>query len=122
MPHVEPIDLKRLSSFDDACAAVIAYLDRALPMHEWFISRFDGDNQVSLSRSRDVATEQSATSARPGEETLCSLMLAGDIPSIVPDTRIEPAIAESGNAEWIDARTYICIPFTRADGTVFGTV
>ena len=40
------LDLPPLTRFSEACAVVVAYLRKAIPLASWSVSRFDGERQV----------------------------------------------------------------------------
>lgn len=56
----------------------------------------------------------------PVEETYCIRMLRGDIPNVVPDTRVEPAVRDLDLTRDIGA--YIGVPVTLSDGRIHGTL
>ncbi|MGU3436565.1 sensor domain-containing diguanylate cyclase [Actinomycetes bacterium M1A6_2h] len=122
MPQNHLRVLPTLSRFDAASAAVVAFLQQSIPMSMWSVTRFDGQNQVFLRTSDGNALGIGDGQARPWETTMCKLMVDGDIPSVVPDTALEPAIAGSGDPDWTPLRTYVGVPIHQPDGTVFGTV
>jgi GAF domain-containing protein len=55
----------------------------------------------------------------PIEQTYCRLMLAGEIPHVVPDTSAEPALRDLAATENIGS--YIGVPVIPSDGRVHGT-
>lgn len=59
--------------------------------------------------------------ARPREETICSRLLAGEVPSIIPDARAEPAVAQL-TAVREGVVSYIGVPVRLPGGEVFGTL
>jgi GAF domain-containing protein len=56
----------------------------------------------------------------PIEQTYCRHMLSGDMPSIVPNTRAEPAVRDLIATRTIGA--YVGVPVTLADGRLHGTL
>ncbi|GGF95481.1 hypothetical protein GCM10007304_06690 [Rhodococcoides trifolii] len=114
--------LPTLSRFDAASAAVVSFLQQSIPMSMWSVTRFDGENQVFLKTSEGNTLNIHDGQARPWEQTMCKLMIDGDIPSVVPDTALEPTIARSDDPDWKPLRTYVGIPILQPDGAIFGTV
>ncbi len=57
--------------------------------------------------------------AFPLEQTYCMRMLGGEMPNVVPDTRLEPAVRDLAVTQEIGA--YIGVPVTLSDGRVHGT-
>lgn len=58
--------------------------------------------------------------AIPIEQTYCIRMLRGEMPNVVPDTRIEPAVRDLDATRHIGA--YVGVPVTLADGSLHGTL
>jgi len=56
----------------------------------------------------------------PIEQTYCVRMLSGEIPNVVPDTRLEPAIRDLAATRVVGA--YIGVPVKLSDGRVHGTL
>jgi GAF domain-containing protein len=56
----------------------------------------------------------------PIEQTYCRHMLSGEMPSIVPNTRVEPAVRDLIATRTIGA--YVGVPVMLADGRVHGTL
>ncbi len=58
--------------------------------------------------------------ACPVEQTYCMRMLSGEIPNVVPDTRLEPAVRDLAVTRVV--RAYIGVPVKLSDGRVHGTL
>lgn len=56
----------------------------------------------------------------PVEDTYCIRMLRGDMPNLVPDTRVEPAVRDLEATRLIGA--YAGVPVRLPDGRVHGTI
>ncbi|MEA2299821.1 MAG: hypothetical protein QOE44_356 [Solirubrobacteraceae bacterium] len=56
----------------------------------------------------------------PLTETYCDLMLRGELPNLVPDTRVEPRVAHLSITDRVGA--YIGVPIRLADGRLHGTL
>ncbi len=57
--------------------------------------------------------------AFPLEQTYCMRMLSGEMPNVVPDTRLEPAVRDLAVTHEVGA--YIGVPVKLSDGRVHGT-
>lgn len=60
-----------------------------------------------------------AGAAFPLEQTYCMRMLSGEMPNVVPDTRLEPAVRDLAVTHAVGA--YIGVPVRLSDGRVHGT-
>jgi GAF domain-containing protein len=56
----------------------------------------------------------------PIEQTYCRHMLSGDMPNVVPNTRVEPAVRDLIATRTIGA--YVGVPVTLSDGRLHGTL
>jgi GAF domain-containing protein len=56
----------------------------------------------------------------PLEQTYCKRMLSGEIPNVVPDTRLEPSLRDLGVTRAVGC--YIGVPVKLSDGRVHGTL
>lgn len=87
-----------------------------------YVSTVDADEQVVHSVCGDA--ESFAISpglAVPLDETYCSRMVSGDIPNVVPDARADPVVAGLPATERSGIGSYLAVPVTMADGTLYGT-
>ncbi len=58
--------------------------------------------------------------AFPLEQTYCMRMLSGEMPNVVPDTKLEPAVRDLAVTRAVGA--YIGVPVKLSDGRVHGTL
>lgn len=56
----------------------------------------------------------------PLEQTYCARMLAGEMPNVVPDTRLEPAVRDLPVTRVVGS--YVGVPVKLSDGRVHGTL
>jgi GAF domain-containing protein len=92
-----------------------------LSMDAAYVSTVDSERQTIDAVVGDVG----ALGLEPGfslpiEETYCGRMLGGQLPNVVPDTSLEPAIRDLPVTGEIGS--YIGVPVTLSDGRVHGTL
>jgi GAF domain-containing protein len=56
----------------------------------------------------------------PVEETYCRQMLDGNVPNLIPDTRVEPSVRDLAASRLV--RAYLGVPVRLSDGRVHGTL
>lgn len=116
-PHLRPA-----RTFDAACATVVEYLSRFVPMGMWAVTRIVDGRQVLLS------VDSPAYGLPPGMElpyatSLCRTMVAGETPRIAPDVGQVPQYAAAAvAARPFVVNAYVGTPIVRPDGALFGTV
>ncbi|MBT0768660.1 sensor domain-containing diguanylate cyclase [Kineosporia sp. J2-2] len=117
---VEPV-----TSFDDACQQVTAYLKQAVPMGIWFVSRYDGENQVYLTVADSVYGAEPGISM-PWSQTLCRHMLDHPTSRITPDLDADPHADPGGEPvamrESYQVSAYAGVPIQHHDGHLFGSL
>jgi GAF domain-containing protein len=92
-----------------------------LSMDAAYASTIDSDQQTIDSVVGDVGSMGLAPGiAFPLEQTYCSRMLRGEMPRVIPDTRLEPTVRDLAATREIGA--YIGVPVTLSDGRVHGTL
>lgn len=87
-----------------------------------YLTLFEGDDQVVLA----VAGDGTATGIEPGmriplAESYCVRMLAGEVDRVIPDTSVEPHVAQLA-ATQRGLRSYIGVPVHLPSGQVLGTL
>ncbi|MBC7373193.1 MAG: sensor domain-containing diguanylate cyclase, partial [Frankiales bacterium] len=108
-------------SFDEACAAVVAFLKTQVPLGLWMVTRYDGVSQVLLEVD-DTAYGVGVGPTMPWEGSLCSRMVAGEGPQIAPDTMSVPAYASAPIAQALPIGAYVGIPIRWEGGELFGVL
>lgn len=108
-------------SFDEACLAVVHYLEEALPLGYWAVTRYDGTNQLYLSVA-DKAYGRRAGDSHLWSDSLCQYSTSGRAPEIAPDAMSVPEYASAGVAQEMRIGAFVGIPIQRADGQLFGTI
>ncbi|SDO88426.1 diguanylate cyclase (GGDEF) domain-containing protein [Nakamurella panacisegetis] len=109
------------TTFDDACAMVLEYLQAAIPMGFWSVTRHSQDTQLYLA-VKDSVYGQRAGNSHLWSDSMCQYMLAGDGPRIAPDVEQVPAYAGAGVRRDLRIGAYVGLPLLQADGEVFGTL
>ena len=99
----------------------LAAVQEHLRMDASYITTIDDHNQAvhAIVGEADIAARYQGT-VFPVEQTYCLRMLNGEIPNLVPDTRLEPAISELDFTREFHA--YVGVPVTLSDGSVHGTL
>ncbi|WP_337060401.1 GAF domain-containing protein [Kineococcus sp. G2] len=106
--------------FEDACAQVLDFLRREIPLGHWSINRYDGERQVHL-QVRDDTYGVRAGDHRAWDASLCARMVAG-APGIAPDVAAVPQYANAPVRQQAPIGAYVGVPLHDADGGLFGTL
>jgi GAF domain-containing protein len=91
-----------------------------LSMDAAYITTIDSQHQTIDAVLGDAHALGLQGAMIPVEETYCIRMLRGDIPNVVPDTRVEPAVRDLDLTR--DVGAYIGVPVTLSDGRIHGTL
>lgn len=104
----------------DVVEQALAAAQEHLAMDASYITTIDARHQTihAMVGDEDIVARYQGT-VFPVEQTYCMRMLGGEIPSVVPDTRAEPAI--SGLPVTQEVHAYVGVPVQLADGRVHGT-
>jgi GAF domain-containing protein len=105
----------------DVVEQALAAAREHLGMDAAYITTIDSRNQTihAILGEPEVA-ERYQDSVIPIEQTYCMRMLNGDIPNVVPDTRVQPALHDLAVTREIGA--YVGVPVRLSDGRVHGTL
>lgn len=121
-PQAVP-DLPELSlhDFESASRAVLDFLHKRLGFGLWMVTRNVGDEWIVLQ------AENHGYNVKRGDvfnwtDSLCSVMVRGDGPRIVPDSEKVPVYARAPLKERLPINAYIGVPLTSSDGSMFGTL
>lgn len=109
------------TTFDEACNLVLAYLQTAIPMGFWSVTRHSENTQLYLA-VQDKAYGKQAGDSHLWSDSMCQHMLTGDGPQIAPDIHQVPAYAAAGVRDNLQISAYIGLPLLQADGEIFGTL
>ncbi len=86
-----------------------------------FLSRMDGTTQTLEVVESAVPQLMKDGVERPQSTSLCQAVLDGRLPTVMPDLRDHPAAMELPAARFPRLRSYVSVPVTFSDGTVYGT-
>ena len=102
---------------EDALAAVRRHLDMPIA----YLSVFEGDDVVFRAVSTDhVPAVLVAGSRRPAEGSYCKAVRDGDLPQLLPDTRVNPFAMAMPVTMTLPVGAMIAIPLNMRDGTTYG--
>ncbi|QNK80380.1 sensor domain-containing diguanylate cyclase [Nakamurella sp. PAMC28650] len=109
------------TTFDEACAHVLTYLQTAIPMGFWSVTRHSEGAQLYLA-VEDSVYDKSAGDSHSWSDSMCQHMLTGDGPQIAPDVEQVPVYATAGVRQNLEIGAYVGLPLVQADGEIFGTL
>ena len=108
------------SEVDERVAELLRTAKSSLGLSLTFLSRMDGVTQhlevveSSLPFFHDGATQPQATS-------LCQAILDGKLPSVIPNVAKLPEAKRLPAARFPRIRSYVSVPVSLSDGTLYGT-
>ena len=116
-----PARFGTVGSFGEASEIVIDYLQAAIPLSFWSVTRHESDSQIYLT------VHDSAYGLKPGDsclwsDSMCQFMVAGVTPPIAPDVNRIPEYATAGVRATVPIAAYVGLPIVGADDQVFGTL
>lgn len=102
-------------------AELLRTAKEALGLSVAFLSRMDGTTQ-HLQVVESALPFLFPEGARLKQETsFCQAVLDGRLPEVIPDVRRHPAAMALPAARFPRLRSYVSVPVTLSDGTVYGT-
>lgn len=108
---------------DAQIADLLSTAKRALRISVAFLSRLDGTTQhievVESSGPASLLFREGATQRQ--ETSFCQAILDGRLPAVIPDVRRFPAAMALPAARLPRIRSYVSVPVTLSDGTLYGT-
>lgn len=105
---------------DQKVAELLRTAKNSLGLSLTFLSRLDGETQhlevveSSIPLFRDGQTQPQATS-------LCQAILDGKLPSVIPNVAKLPEAKRLPAARFPRIRSYVSVPVSLSDGTLYGT-
>jgi EAL domain-containing protein (putative c-di-GMP-specific phosphodiesterase class I) len=105
---------------DQKIAELLRTAKNALGLSLTFLSRLDGETQTlevvesTIPFFRDGQTQPQATS-------LCQAILDGKLPSVIPNVAKLPEAKRLPAARFPRIRSYVSVPVSLSDGTLYGT-
>lgn len=107
--------------FDEASQAVVDYLQSAIPLGCWSVTRYDGERQLALSvADRTYGLEPG--DSWPWSHSMCQYMVTGATPQIAPDVNKVPQYRDAPVRETVPIGAYVGVPIQRTNGELFGTL
>ena len=102
-------------------AELLRTAKEALGLSVSFLSRMDGTTQhlEVVDSSIPLLFREGARLAQ--ETTFCQAIMDGHLPAVIPDVRDFPAAMTLPAARFPRLRSYVSVPVTLSDGTVYGT-
>lgn len=107
--------------FRTACQLILDYLNTAMPMTFWSITRVENDRQTYLYLD-DNGYGLTVGGSHPWQASFCVHMAAGTAPRIAPDTATVPLYATALVNQAVQIGAYAGAPITEPDGTLFGAI
>lgn len=119
--YAELVEKLEAAQETDVVEQALTAAQQHLNMDASYITTIDARQQTihAMVGDEDIVSRYQGT-VFPVEQTYCMRMLGGEIPSVVADTREEPAISELPVTREFHA--YIGVPVRLADGSVHGTL
>lgn len=88
-----------------------------------FLCEFDGAAKVVRKVDGDLhGRELAVGSSFPLEQTYCRRLARGELPPVVQDGRNDPRVRDLAITRDLDIGTYIGVPVTLPDGSLYGTL
>jgi hypothetical protein len=115
------LELPPLTRFSEACALVVAYLGKTIPLAFWSVSRFDGERQTYVC-VQDGAYGKTAGGSHAWSDSFCQHMITGSAPQIAPDAMAVPQYSAAGVAQVLSIGAYVGVPICDGDGSLLGTL
>jgi len=107
--------------FDEASRAVLEFLHEKLGFKLWMITRIEGNDWIVLS-SESHGYGIQAGDVFAWSDSFCSRMVQGLGPNFAPDSDAVSAYAAAPIGRQVPIRSYVGVPLTRFDGSLFGTL
>lgn len=120
MHRISP-SLSNANDFRACARRSLAYLRDRLGLETWTLTRVEGNDWIVLELLGDGFDLQADQVLR-WDESLCSRMLDGRAPRIVPDVGAMPALRQVGIVRQFGVGAYVGVPLVLEDGHLFGTV
>ena len=107
--------------FQTSCHLVLDFLNRAMPMAMWTITRVENERQTYLYLD-DNAYGLTVGGAHPWRDSLCVHMADGTGPRIAPDTARVPVYFIASSKLPLELKAYAGAPIAEPDGSLFGAI
>ena len=111
------------SHAEQQIAELLQTAKKSLRLSVAFLSRLDGTTQhlevVESSGPAALLFREGATQRQ--DTSFCQAILDGDLPPVIPDVRRLPAAMALPAARLPRIRSYVSVPVTLSDGSLYGT-
>ena len=102
-------------------ARMVELARRHLGMDVAYIAALESDEQVMQVVDGDASMGMAVGTSTPLTSTYCAAVVRGDLPNLVPDSHADPVARGLGATQTFGVGSYIGVPLTFADGTLYGT-
>ncbi len=114
---------RSFSSAQEAMGEVLALLSSRLRMESVFVSRIDTDSSTfEIVAERGMPPGYGVGYHCPLGDTYCGLAVSSTQPTLVPDSRTDPAFASLPVTRAMDIGSYVGVPLRLSDGQLYGTL
>jgi len=112
---------RQRTSAQDQVAELLQTAKESLGLSVAFLSRLDGTTQFLevVDSSVPFLFKEGATQRQ--ETTFCQAILEGRLPAVIPDVKAFPEAMKLPAARLPRIRSYVSVPVTLSDGTLYGT-
>ena len=113
--------LNPFTDFESASRGVLAFLHKRLGFGLWMVTRTEGNDWIVL-YSEDHGYGVKDGAVFRWADSFCSQMVQGLGPCIAPKSSEIPAYANAPIGRQVPIGSYIGVPISDADGSLFGTL
>ena len=107
--------------FEESCQALLGLLRDYTGMDLWMVTRVEGERWIVVSVKTERYRVEEGDVLR-WSHSFCSRMVRGEAPMCAPDSRSVEVYREAEVNRELPIGSYVGLPLTRADGTLFGTL
>lgn len=119
--YLYTMDMTSFPRFDSSCQAVLSYLHQRLGFSLWMMTRVTENDWVIL-HVKDHAYSLKAGMVLRWTDSFCSRMVEGYGPRVAPSSALVPAYVEAPIGQQLPIGSYIGVPVSNVDGSLFGTL
>lgn len=120
MPNLD-LDKIPFDNFATASRAVLALLQQRLGFGLWMMTRTEGQHWIVL-QAEDHFYDVKEGAVFRWADSFCSQMVRGLGPRVAPRAQEIPAYAAAPIGKQVPIGSYIGVPVTKKDGSLFGTL
>jgi EAL domain-containing protein (putative c-di-GMP-specific phosphodiesterase class I) len=101
---------------------VVALAHCHLGLDVAFLVELTPDGQVYRAVAGDLSSFELLDDGRPGDSAYCRQLVAGEIPSIIPDAAVDERVADLPITRRARIGSFIGVPMRGSDGTPYGVL